>query len=206
MSPHPRKKITISILIPFLVFILLFSLLIWQKYRSSHEMPVTPPQQHAEGKRSVTLFFAAEGTRLVREARVLDPCEDAAVCLKSVLDELLNGPVGEFEETVPEGSAVEAVRIEGNQATIEFNRTFSDAMLSGSSAEMLAVYSVVNTVAVNFPQIQKVKINVDGNKEVILSHLDLSDPLVPDYSLEQPPPPGQDESPAGSTTNRKGAQ
>ena len=205
MSVHPRKKIAISVLIPSLVFILFFSIMIWQKYRSSHEVTVTPPQQNEEGSRTVILFFAADGTRLVREARKLDPCEDDNACLKSVLDELLNGPVGEFEETVPEGTAVDAVSIEGNQATIEFNRTFSEAMLPGSSTEMLAVYSVVNTVAANFPQIQKVKINVDGNKRVILSHLDLSDPLLPDYSLEQSPSPEPEKSSAGSTTNRKGA-
>lgn len=204
MAAHPRKKIKISLLIPFLVFILFFTVLIWQKYRSSHEVAVTSPQQNAEGNRSVTLFFVTEGTRLARETREIEPCDDDNACLKSVLDELLNGPVGEFEETVPEGTAVTAVRIEGNQATIEFNRTFSDAMLSGSSAEMLAVYSVVNTVAVNFPQIQKVKINVEGGKGVILHHLDLSDPLLPDYSLERSPSPEPDKASAGSTTNRKG--
>ena len=132
------------------------------------------------------------------------PCDDDNACLKSVLDELLNGPIGEFEETVPEGTVVSAVRIEGNQATIEFNRTFSDAMLSGSSAEMLAVYSVVNTVAVNFPQVQKVKINVDGNQGVILSHLDLSEPLLPDYSLEQSLSTEPDKGSTVSPTNRKG--
>ena len=205
MPSNPRKKITISILIPFLIFILFFSIMIWQKYRSSHEVLTTSPHQSEEGSRYVTLFFAAEGTRLVREARKLDPCEDDNACLKDVLDELLNGPVGEFEEAVPEGTAVDAVLIEGNQATIDFNRTFTEAMLTGSSAEMLAVYSVVNTVAANFPQIQKVKINVEGNKEVILHHLDLSDPLLPDYSLEQNPSTEPEKSSTGSTTNRKGA-
>lgn len=203
MTVTPRKKITISILIPFLVIILFFSTMIWQKYRSSHEVSVAPARQNAGSKRTVILFFAEEGTRLVREARELDPCEDDGACLKSVLDELINGPVGEYDETVPEGTTVDAVRIEGNQATIEFNRTFSDAMLSGSSAEMLAVYSVVNSVAVNFPRIQKVKLNVDGNQAVILRHLDLSDPLQPDYSLEQPPE--AEKSTTGSNTNRKGA-
>jgi len=204
MSAHPRKKVTISILVPFLVLILFFSIMIWHKYRSSYDIPVAPPLQNGEGNRSATLFFAAEGTRLAREAREIGPCDEDNVCLKNVLDELLNGPVGEFEETLPEGTAVTAVQIEGNQATIEFNRTFSDAMLSGSSAEMLAVYSVVDTVAANFPQIQKVKINVDGNSGVILHHLDLSDPLLPDYSLEQPPSPEPEKAAAGSTTNRKG--
>lgn len=205
MSAHPRKKVKISILVPFLVIVLFFSIMIWQKYRSSYEVPVTPPRQSAEGKRSVTLFFAAEGTRLAREARELEPCDGETACLKSVIDELLNGPVGGFKVAVPEGTAVDAVRIEGDQATIEFNRTFSAAMLSGSSAEMLAVYSVVNTVAVNFPRIQKVKLNVDGNTAVILHHLDLSDPLPPDYSLELPSSPGGEKGEDLPKSNRKGA-
>ena len=195
MAAQPRKKVTISLMIPFLVFILFFSIMIWQKYRSSYELPVTPPQHHAEGCRSVTLFFAANGTRLAREARALDPCNDVNSCLKSVLDELLFGPVGVFEQAVPVGTVVEAAVIEGEQATIEFNGAFSAAMLSGSSAEMLAVYAVVNTIAANFPQIQKVKINVGGDSGTILQHLDLSDPLEPDYSLEQLPPPESDKNP-----------
>ncbi len=185
MATRPRKKITISLLIPFLVFILFFSIMIWQKYRASHDVPVAPVIQNVEGNRSVTLFFALEGTQLVREAREIDPCESETACLKSVLDELLNGPIGEYGETIPEGAAVDAVRMEGVLATVEFNRAFADALLPGSSAEMLAVYSVVNTVITNFPQIQKVKLNVDGNTKAILRHLDLSDPLPPDYSLEQ---------------------
>lgn len=204
MSAHPRKKVTISILIPFLVFILFFSVMVWQKYRSSYEVPTIPSGQSTEGSRTVTLFFTAEGTWLAREARELGPCDNDAACLKSILDELLNGPVGEFEESLPEGTVVDAVHIEGNQATIEFNSTFSDAMLSGSSAEMLAVYSVVNTVAVNFPQIQKVKLNVAGNAAVILSHLDLSDPLPPDYSLEQSSLTKPEKSSTGSNPNHKG--
>jgi spore germination protein GerM len=185
MPLHRRKKVSINLLIPFIVFVLFFSIMIWQKYRSSHEVPVTPPQTNREKRRSVTLFFTADGTQLTRETRELDPCDNETACLKSVLDELLNGPIGELEETVPEGVIVSSLRIEGEQATIGFNQLFSEAMPSGSSAEMLAVYSVVNTTTVNFPQIQKVKIEVDDNKTGMLRHLDISDPLIPDYSLER---------------------
>ncbi|HIJ87358.1 MAG TPA: GerMN domain-containing protein [Desulfuromonadales bacterium] len=188
MPLHRRKKVTINLLIPFIVFVLFFSIMIWQKYRSSQEVPVTPPQTNRENSRSVTLFFTADGTHLARETRELEPCDNDTACLKNVLDELLNGPIGELEETVPEGVIVSSVRIEGGEATIGFNNLFSDAMPSGSSAEMLAVYSVVNTAAVNFPQIQKVKIEVDGNYAGMLRHLDISAPLIPDYSLELPSP------------------
>ncbi len=185
MPARTRKKMSVSILIPFLVVILFFSIMAWKKYRASRELPSLPTQQQSEGGRSVTLFFAAEGTKLGRESREIDACDTDTDCLKSVLDELLNGPVGEFDETLPEGTAVETIRIEGNLATVEFNRIFSETMPSGSSAEMMAVYSVVNTIAVNFPQIQKVKLNSTGSTGNSLRHLDLSEPLQPDFSLEQ---------------------
>lgn len=203
MPTRQRKKISVSILIPFLVFVLFFSIMIWQKYRSSDDAPVVPAPQSTTGKRSISLFFTAEGTRLARETRDVDMCEDDNACLKSVLDELVNGPVGGFEKAIPEGSVVTSALIEGDLATVEFNSAFSESMLSGSSAEMLAVYSVVNTVATNFPQIQKVKIDVDGDKEAVLKHLELSDPLAPDYSLEQSLPPDSEKTKKGSNNNRK---
>lgn len=205
MPARLRKKVTVSILIPFLVFVFFFSVMIWQKYRSSHEVPVTSAQRDAEGSRPVTLFFAEEGTRLAREARVITPCDDDNACLKSVLDELLNGPVGEFDETVPEGTVVTGVSVDGTQATIEFNRTFSEGMLSGSAAEMLAVYSIVDTVAANFPHILKVKLNIDGDTKAVLRHLDLSDPLLPDYSLEQSRAPQPEAGSSELPTKSKGA-
>jgi spore germination protein GerM len=186
MAANPRRKISISLLIPFLVVILFFTAMVWQKYRSSRAVPAIPSQlQQAEGSRVVTLFFAAEGTRLARESREIDPCRDDNDCLKSVLDELLSGPVGDFDETLPEGTAVLAARIEGNQATVDVNRAFSEAMLSGSAAEMLAVYSLVNTVATNFPGVQKIKLTVEGNGATVLRHLDLTEPLLPDFTMEQ---------------------
>lgn len=203
MPARRQKKITISILVPFLVFTLFFSIMIWQKYRSSQAVPVAPPQQKLNGYRSVTLFFAEDGTHLAREAREISHCDDDSACLKSVLHELLNGPVGELEGTLPDGTAVNTARIDGTQATIDFNLTFSDAMLSGSSAEMMAVYSVVNTVAVNFPQVKTVKLDVDGNSGIVLHHLDLSEPLPPDYSLEQPPPPEREDASTGPVNDRK---
>lgn len=203
MAP-PRKKMTVSILIPFVVCVVFFSIMIWQKYRSSREVTDSPALSQTEGRRVVTLFFAADGTHLARESRDVDPCDDDTSCLKDVLDELLNGPVGEYTEVIPEGTAVESVRLEGTLATVDFNRSFSEMIVSGSSAEMLAVYSIVNTATANFPNIQMVKITVDGNSGVVLNHLDLSEPLAPDYSLELSAVPKAEKTEAGSTSNSKG--
>lgn len=199
MNVPGRKKITFSILIPFIIFTILFSSMIWQKYRSSRDIPVVTTLQSSEGGRSVTLFFVVDGTRLAREARDLDSCDSETECVKNVLDGLLSGPIGAFGEAIPDGTLVNSVRIEGNLATVDFNHLFSDSLASGSTAEMLAVYSVVNTVTVNFPQIQMVKINIDGVTAVRLHHLDLSDPLLPDYSIEQSPSVAPEKNRDGMT-------
>ena len=187
MAPFRRRKLTVSLVVPFLVFALFFSLMIWQKYRSSSVVTPYPHPLQPEGTRTITLFFAGAGGALVREMRDIEPCEDDNACLKSVLDELINGPVGELGETVPDGAAVEGAHLEGNRAEVDFNQLFSEAMLSGSSAEMVAVYSVVDSIAINFPQVRQVKINIAGNSKAVLHHLDLSDPLQPDFTLERAP-------------------
>ena len=185
MRSLQRKRSKISLLIPFLVIALVFGVLLWHKYRTSRMPAPTPHVQQPSGARMAVLFFVADGSRLGREARQLEPCAETAACVKYVLDELFSGPVGELDEALPEGALLNGVRIEGNTAIVDVNRNFVDEMTAGSSAEMLAVYSIVDTVCVNFPQITHVKLTVAGEGNAVLSHLDLSEPLSADYSLEQ---------------------
>lgn len=201
MAPVSRKRINISLLIPFLVITLFFGITVWEKYRASRKLPIAPPvTQPPAGKRTAVLFFVADGTRLAREARELDPCDGVDVCLKDVLEELVNGPVGEFDEPLPDGTVINSVRVAGDRADIDLNSSFAAALPSGSSAEMLAVYSIVDTVATNFPQIARVKLNIEGDDKALLGQLDLSEPLTPDYTLESAPvhPASQSRMPGSS--------
>lgn len=198
MVSQQRKRINVNLMIPFLVLALVFGTMLWQKYQESREVPAASQVQPAVGKRTAVLFFVADGTRLAREARELDPCEDSAACLNDVLGELLNGPVGEFDEPLPEGTVINSVRVDNDLAVVDLNDIFVNALPSGSSAEMLAVYSIVNTVAVNFPQIARVKLTVEGADRAKLHHLDLSDPLPPDFTLEEPPQSDLSHAPAST--------
>jgi len=56
--------------------------------------------------------------------------------------------------------------------------------IQGSREELLAVYSVVNSVVVNFPAVQRVQILLDGETASTLAgHIDLSHPLSADMTL-----------------------
>jgi len=183
--PHPhRKKININILIPFAIVALVFGGLVWKKIHDSQQVRPEPQTHEPAISRKGVLFFVADGTRLGREARELASCNGTEECLKDLLDELVSGPVGDLDQALPEAAEVNAIHVEGDLATVDMNQSFAADIPSGSSAEMLAVYSIVNTVCVNYPSITRVKITVAGNPKTILGHLDLSDPLQPDYSLE----------------------
>ncbi|MEI6213683.1 MAG: GerMN domain-containing protein [Desulfuromonadales bacterium] len=182
----PRKRVSMNLLIPFLIIVLVFSALIWRKYQTSRAVP--PPknlQPAVSGTRTVSLFFVNDAGRLVREVRELDPCENADSCLRDLVDELLNGPLGDLEQPLPDGTIINSVSVQGNRAVVDLGGIFIENMPAGSSAEMIAVYSLVDTITTNMPQVNVVKLTVEGNEKILLRHLDLSEPLAADYSLEQ---------------------
>lgn len=182
-----RKRINIGLVLPFLVIALVFGGMIWQKYQASRKVPPAPHIRQPSGTRTAVLFFVADGNRLAREARELEPCSETGVCVKDTLYALLSGPLGDYDEAIPESAVLNGVHIEGTTAVVDLNRGFAADLPTGSSAEILAVYSLVDTICANYPQISRVKLTVEGNGSTVLGHLDLSEPLAPDYSLEQAP-------------------
>ena len=184
MAPIRRKKISISLLIPFAIVAMVFGALIWKKMQASRELHPVPQVNQPAAIRKGVLFFVADGTRLAREARELPACTDTETCVKDLLDELFSGPVGDLDEALPESAVLTGVRLEGDLAVVDVSKAFATDLPAGSSAEMLAVYSIVNTVCFNYPQIARVRILVEGAAPTLI-HLDLSDPLPPDYTLER---------------------
>jgi spore germination protein GerM len=197
-----RKRINIGLVLPFLVIALVFGGMFWQKYHASRKIPAAPHIRQPSGTRTAVLFFVASSSRLAREARELEPCSETGVCVKDTLDALLSGSLGDYDEAIPESAVLNGVRIEGATAVVDLSRGFAADLPAGSSAEMLAVYSLVDTICANYPQISRVKLTVEGNGSTVLGHLDLSEPLAPDYSLEHAP--GQTPAIAAPPIPKKG--
>jgi hypothetical protein len=71
-------------------------------------------------------------------------------------------------------------------ALIDLGDEVAKTLPGGSYSEMTAVYSIVNTIALNFPRIKLVKLMLNGKDvETLRGHLDLSAPLAPDLTLEK---------------------
>ncbi len=144
---------------------------------SSEEIPET---------KTITLFFVSEEDGLLHgEEREIISNSSLIFEIKQIIEELLvgsdNGYISPFP---PESSLREVFMIEGGIVYVDFSREIQDKHLSGARAEISTIYSVVNSLAINFESIKKVFILVDGNeKETLKGHVDISRPLVPMYNL-----------------------
>jgi sporulation and spore germination protein len=172
--------------IAFIVSAAILGALLFRKYEKSRGVPSVPPPAKEAGTIYVTLFFAdPSGKGLRREVREIDACDGPAQCGEVVIDELLNGPIGELAPTLPASFSVRTVQVEGATAVIDLEKGSAEGLPEGSSAEMTAVYSIVDSLAFNFPQIRNVKFLVEGAAlPTLKGHLDLREPLVPDFGLE----------------------
>ena len=184
---RPRRRELTVLLVAFLVCAAVLGVLLLKKYDERHRQPAVPPHAQQEGTRLVTLFFAApDGSGLVREGREIDACGDPADCVESIVGELINGPLGDLAPTLPDNASLQDVQVNGDMAVIDLGEELINGLPAGSHAEMMAVYSIVDSVAVNFPRIKQIKLLVNGKtEEALKGHLDLREPLQPDFSLEK---------------------
>ena len=182
----PRRELAV-LFVAFIVCAAVLGVLMLKKYEERHRQPVAVPHPQQGGSLLVTLFFASpDGTELVREGREIGPCADSAKCVEAVVGELINGPLGDLAPTLPAATSIHAVQVNGDLAQVDLDEEMIKGLPGGSSAEMTAVYSIVDTIAVNFPRIKQVKFLFNGKTvETLKGHLDLRGPLTPDFSMEK---------------------
>lgn len=188
MKNHNRSRKGKGIfLVAFVLFAVFLGALVVKKYETSLRKPQVPPSPVQTGTVLVALLFAApDGAGLVREGREITAGSTLEESAKEVLENLVSGPLGDYAPTLPHGTRILSVQVTGELARLDFGKELVEGLPAGSSAEMLAVYSVVDTLAVNFPQIKRVQFTIEGATVATLKgHLDLRGPLTPDLSMEQ---------------------
>jgi len=128
----------------------------------------------------ITLYFSEpEGEYLVGEKREISRKDKVEEEAKEAVNELIKGPKSTLIPTLPFKTKLLTLQIdEGGVAKVNFDQTLSKEHPGGSSAEMMTVYSIVNSLTINFPTIQRVRFLVEGEKiETIAGHLSLKQPV-----------------------------
>jgi len=137
-------------------------------------------------KREVILYFSdREGEYLIGERREILKKNTLSEEAKETVIELIKGPEGKLLRTLPPRTKLLNLQInDAGLAKVNFNQALSKDHPGGSSAEMMTVYSIVNSLSFNFPQIKRVQILIDGKPiETITGHLSLSLPVSPKPDL-----------------------
>lgn len=179
---------TLFILLVVLV-VLFFRSSVEEKIKPSAEI-TTPelelPSRKPGEARKIALFFPSEEDSLLhKEEREILADASLAQQAKQTIEELLKGSKnGYLSPFPPETKLRELFITKEGVAYVDFSREIQEEYLSGSSAEMETIFSIVNSLAYNFKSIKKVFILIDGReKETLGGHISLARPFLPQYDL-----------------------
>jgi spore germination protein GerM len=152
----------------------------------------------AERTINVKLFFqAADRPGLVMEERTVPFSSDLGTQLKAVVGELVIGSKSGLVATLPPATKVLEVFVSARGiAYVDLSKEAAQGT-SGSHDELLSVYSIVNSLTVNFPAVKRVQILLeDRPTDTLAGHVDLSHPLTADMTLLTAVPTAPVDSPA----------
>jgi spore germination protein GerM len=135
---------------------------------------------------NVKLFFSTPGSGMLQpEDRFVVYHETLHDQAFEVLKELTAGPKSDLVKTVPDGTEARDLFItKEGVAYADFSAALSANHQGGSLAEMNTVFSIVNSLTLNFPEIKKVQILIEDRAvDTLNGHMDLSRPLRADQTL-----------------------
>jgi spore germination protein GerM len=156
---------------------------------ASAEPAAAPADETAvavERQINVKLFFQAADRRgLAIEERAVAFSSDLSRQLHAVVEELVKGSrTGLVATLAPETRVLHVFVSARGVAYVDLSKEATAAQPGGSEAELVTVYSVVNSLAANFPAIRRVQILIEDRPTPTLAgHVDLTRPLRPDMTL-----------------------
>ncbi len=128
----------------------------------------------------VHLYFSNPDNQfLIAEERNLKHPENPAFFAKSIVEALIRGPQQGLVRTVPQNTAIRAIYVtQEGICYIDMTAAIVDQHPGGIKSELLTVYSIVNSVVLNVPEVEAVKILINGSESTTLAgHIDLQVPV-----------------------------
>jgi spore germination protein GerM len=146
--------------------------------RAKERTPKRRPQ--ALTKSAANLYFAdKDNFFLIAETRTLARPGEPEEFGKVIFQALEKGPSARLTRTIPTGASVRALYLgENGTAVIDLSESVSENHPGGCKTELLTVYSLVNSLVLNIPEIDSVKILIGGREAMTLAgHMDLRFPF-----------------------------
>jgi len=137
-------------------------------------------------KSIIHLYFAnKENSFLIAEKRLLVQPDGPAQMGKLIIESLIKGPKEGLMRTISSDATLRALFVtEDKTAYADFSPVIREKHPGGCKSEIITIYSIVNSLILNIPEIDMVKILIDGRESITLAgHIDLRFPLKADMLL-----------------------
>jgi spore germination protein GerM len=134
----------------------------------------------------VHLYFTDRSSYFLRaEQRVVLHSDDPLGLAGSIIQALIKGPQESLLRTIPADTRLNAVYITPDRTCyVDLTEAVRKNHPGGSKSELLTIYSLVNSLVLNVPEIERVQLLIDGNQVPTLAgHVDLERPVKADMLL-----------------------
>lgn len=150
------------------------------KYPEKVSRPFSTQRPAAEAAREVSLYLSdEEGLQLKAIKQKITKAP-----LEAELEETVAALIKDPSRTIPEGTRLLGVSVKEETAFVDFSSEIMKNHPGGSSGETQTIYSIVDTITLNFPKVKEVQILVEGKaEETLAGHIDISLPLGPDRDI-----------------------
>jgi hypothetical protein len=140
-------------------------------------------------KIKATLYFGSEdGLHLVATEREVPLAEGAVAQARSILEAQFSAEApAPLVTTIPKGAALRGIFVsERNEVFVDLDPAIRTSHPGGTLQELMTVYTIVNAVLTNLPNLQEVQILIGGQEaDTLAGHVDLRRPLRKNDSLIQ---------------------
>lgn len=145
-----------------------------------NEGSTTSKSATSSEKAPAHLYFADRHNSFLKsEQRVVSRSDDPTEFGRAIVEALIKGPQRGLIRTLPAGTELDAIYIApDNVCYVDFSEAVKKNHPGGSNSEMLTIYSVVNSLILNVPEIKRVKILINGHESPTLAgHITLQYPF-----------------------------
>ena len=146
-----------------------------------------PPRPTTVTAKPVTLFYEGDSLLLTPRVENVALPEGDAASIRPLLTALLApAQAGTEEKPVPAGIEIRATYLlpDGTAIVDLGGPLFASGWQTGSQAELMLAYSIVQTLASNLPSVRQVQLVVNGQPaDTLGGHLSIERPLRPNPRL-----------------------
>ncbi|HEY6358823.1 MAG TPA: GerMN domain-containing protein [Vicinamibacterales bacterium] len=128
---------------------------------------------------AVLFYVSDDGSELIQVSREVPFGETPVDQARRIVEaQVAIAPAG-FTSAIPPGTTVRSVLLDDHgTAYVDLSRDVVTGHTGGSLDEALTVFSIVNAITVNLPDIPAVQLLIDGHAvDTLVGHLDLRHPL-----------------------------